>query len=175
LYFYWRSFDRAETLLTQAIEMNPEDVYAQLLLADTHAQSGRFEESLDASRRLVAMAPDYANSYVYQARALLMLGREDEASATVHRARARFGRAAITEYEEAMLHVARGDVESAFACLERHALRRANGAHCIVIDPTFAALHRDPRWRAMLERVGLPYFAETPKPASQAAIALNAT
>ncbi|HEX6793356.1 MAG TPA: tetratricopeptide repeat protein [Casimicrobiaceae bacterium] len=173
LYFYWRSFDRAETLLTQAIEMNPEDVYAQLLLADTHAQSGRFEESLDASRRLVAMAPDYANSYVYQARALLMLGREDEASATVHRARARFGRAAITEYEEAMLHVARGDVESAFACLERHALRRANGAHCIVIDPTFAALHHDSRWRAMLERVGLPFFAGASD--AQAAIALNAT
>ena len=173
LYFYWRRFDRAETLLAQAVEMNPEDVYARLLLADTYAQSGRFEESLDASSRLAAIAPDYANSYVYQARALVLLKRQEEAAAIMLPARARFGRAAITEYEDAMLHVACGDVESTFACLERHALRRANGAHCIVIDPTFAVLHDDSRWRAMLERVGLPCFAGPPD--AQAAIALNAT
>lgn len=159
LYFYWRCYDRAETLLTQAIEMSPHDLYARLLLADTYAQSGRPEESLEASRQLVAIAPDYANSYVYQARALQMLGREEEAAAIVIRAHARFDDTAITEYEEAMLHVARGDVERALECLERHALRKANGAHCIVIDPTFATLHRDRRWRSMLERVGLPDFS----------------
>jgi hypothetical protein len=66
--------------------------------------------------------------------------------------------AAITEYEEAMLHVARGDSANALDCLERHALSRANGAHCMALDPTFAALHRDPRWRPMMARVGLPAF-----------------
>jgi len=45
LYFYWRRYDRAETLLTQAIEMTPHDVYAWLLLADTYAQSGRPRQS----------------------------------------------------------------------------------------------------------------------------------
>ena len=159
LYFYGRCYDRAETLLAQAIEMSPHDLYARLLLADTYAQSGRPEESLEASRQLVAIAPDYANSYVYEARALQMLGREEEAAAIVIRAHARFDDTAITEYEEAMLHVARGNLESALDCLERHALRKANGAHCIVIDPTFAVLHRDPRWRSMLERVGLPDFS----------------
>lgn len=159
LYFYGRCYDRAETLLTQAIEMSPHDLYARLLLADTYAQSGRPEESLEASRQLVAIAPGYANSYVYEARALQMLGREEEAAAIVIRARARFDDTAITEYEEAMLHVARGNLEKALDCLESHARRKANGAHCIVIDPTFAALHRDARWRSMLERVGLPDFS----------------
>lgn len=159
LYFYGRCYDRAETLLTQAIEMSPHDLYARLLLADTYAQSGRPEESLEASRQLVAMAPDYANSYVYEARALQMLGRAEEAAAIVIRAHARFDDTAITEYEEAMLHVARGNLDSALDCLERHALRKANGAHCMVIDPTFAVLHHDPRWGLMLERVGLPDFS----------------
>ncbi|HLX29575.1 MAG TPA: tetratricopeptide repeat protein [Casimicrobiaceae bacterium] len=159
LYFYWRRFERAETLLAQAIEMNPQDVYARLLLADTYAQSGRSEECLEASRQLVAIAPNYANSHVYEARALQLLGREDEATAIMVRARSRFDHTAISEYEEAMLHVARGDTESALDCLERYGLRRANGAHCIVIDPTFTVLHRDPRWHSMLERVGLPDFS----------------
>ena len=155
LYFYWRRYDRAETVLTHAIEMTPHDVYARLLLADTYAQSGRAEESLEASRRMIEVAPDYANSYVYEARALHLLARTDEADVIMERARARFD-AAVTEYEEAMLYAARGDVANALECLERHALRRANGAHCMVVDPTFAALHRDERWRAMLARVGLP-------------------
>jgi tetratricopeptide (TPR) repeat protein/TolB-like protein len=157
LYFYWRRYDRAETVLADALEMTPYDVYARLLLADSYAQSGRPEESLEASRALVDVAPDYANSYVYEARALYMLGREDEAGTIMNEARIRFP-AAITEYEEAMLHVARGDSASALECLERHALRRANGAHCMALDPTFAALHRDPRWRPMVVRVGLPAF-----------------
>src|SRR4029434_1039964 len=155
--FYWRRYDRAETVLTHALEMTPHDVYARLLLADTYAQSGRREESLDTSRQLVTVAPDYANSYVYQARALYLLGREAEATAIMKPARARFD-ASITEYEEAMLHIARSDAANALACLERHALRRANGAHCMVVDPTFAALHGDARWRSMLKRVGLPDF-----------------
>ena len=159
LYFYWRKFERAETLLAQAIEMNPQDVYARLLLADTYAQSDRHEECLEASRQLVAIAPNYANSHVYEARAWQLLGRDDEASAIMARARARFDHTAISEYEEAMLHVARGDADSALECLERHAVRRANGAHCMVVDPTFALLHRDARWRSMLERVGLPDFS----------------
>lgn len=159
LYFYWRRYDRAETLLAQALEMAPHDVYAQLLLADTYAQSDRAEESLAASLQLAALAPDYANSYVYQARALHLLGRGAEAEAIMDQARRRFDDGSISEYEEAMLHVARREIDSALDCLERHARRRANGAHCMALDPTFAPLHRDARWRAMLERVGLPAFA----------------
>jgi len=155
LYFYWRRYERAETFLEQAIEMAPHDVYARLLLADTYAQSGRADESLEASRRMVDVAPDYANSHVYLARALQLVGRGDEADAAMTQARLRFG-PSITEYEEAMLHIARGDAGQALACLERHAMRRANGAHCMVVDPTFAPLHGDPRWRSMLQRAGLP-------------------
>ena len=158
LYFFWRRYERAETLLAQAIEMTPNDVYARLLLADTYAQSGRAEASLEASLQLIEIAPDYANSYVYQARALRLLGRAAEASAILDRMSARFG-ASVTEYEEAMLHIAGGDVERTLACLERHALRKANGAHCMVVDPTFAPLHQDPRWRRMLQRAGLPDFS----------------
>jgi len=155
LYFYWRRYDRAEALLTQALEMTPHDIYALLLLADTYAQAGRAEESFEASRRMIEIAPTYANSHVYFARALQLLGREADASATMERARARFA-GSITDYEEAMLHVARGDAESTLACLARCALRKDNGAHCMVVDPTFARLHRDARWRAMLAHAGLP-------------------
>ena len=155
LYFYWRRYGRAETLLSQALELTPDDVYAQLLLADTYAQAGLPVASLDASRRLVEIAPDYANAYVYEARALRMLGRRREAASIMRTARARFADR-ITDYEEAMIHVAGGEFDEAFARLERHAMQKANGAHCIVVDPTFARLHGDRRWSEMLGRCGLP-------------------
>src|SRR5690349_9772522 len=162
LYFYWRRYARAETLLMQAIELTPHDVYARLLLADSYAQSGRAEESLEAARALALIAPDYPNAHVYQARAMYLLGRDEEATEIMTRARARFDDTSISEYEEAMLHVARGELASALECLERHALAKANGAHCMVVDPTFAALHGDSRWHAMLSRVGLPDFSPAP-------------
>jgi hypothetical protein len=76
----------------------------------------------------------------------------------MHSARARFG-GHISEYEEAMLHVAGNECASALECLERHALRKANGAHCIAVDPTFVRLHADPRWPELLTRCGLPDFS----------------
>jgi len=159
LYFYWQRYERAETLLAQAIEMAPHDIYAWLLLADTYAQSGRLDESLATARELVKRAPGYANSHVYLARALHLLGREAEAFDIMSEARAQFDDGSISDYEEAMLDVARRDAASALERLERHALHKANGAHCMVLDPTFAALHRDPRWQAMLQRAGLPNLA----------------
>ena len=138
-------------------------------LADTYAQAGRFAESLEAAHRMTEVAPDYANSYVYQARALHLLGRRSEAEAVMAGARARFGEEAITEYEEAMLAMAQGDATRTLECLERHALRRANGAHCMAVDPTFGALRRDRRWHAMLKRVGLPDFESATDHAKQRA------
>jgi tetratricopeptide (TPR) repeat protein len=167
LYFYWRRFERAETILADAIEMSPHDVYARLLLADTCAQAGRFADSLEASHRMTEVAPDYANSYVYQARALHLLGRHSEAEAVMAGTRARFGDDAITEYEEAMLAIAQGDEARTLECLERHALRRANGAHCMAVDPTFGVLRRDRRWHSMLKRVGLPDFEAATSQAEQ--------
>lgn len=158
LHFYWRRYERAETLLSQALELTPDDVYAQLLLADTYAQAGQPEASLDASRRLVEIAPDYANSYVYESRALRLLGQAHEAASIMRTARARFDER-ITEYEAAMLHVAGGELDDALVCLERHAMGKANGAHCIVVDPTFACLHADSRWAELLRRCGLPDFS----------------
>ena len=158
LHFYWRRYDRAETVLAQALEMAPHDVYARLILADTYAQSGRPDESLAASCELIEIAPDYANAHVYRARALAMLGRTHDAVEAMREARARFDASAISEYEEAMVHIASGDANAALICLEAYAARKANGAHCMPLDPTFASLHGDPRWAAMLARVGLPCF-----------------
>jgi Tfp pilus assembly protein PilF/TolB-like protein len=158
LYFYWRRYDRAETVLAQALEMSPHDVYARLILADTYAQSGRPDKSLAASCELIEIAPDYANAHVYRARALAMLGRDEDALEAMREAGARFDAGAISEYEEAMVHIASGDTNAALNCLEAYAARKANGAHCMPLDPTFASLHRDPRWAPMLARVGLPRF-----------------
>ncbi len=160
LYFYWRRFDRAEEFLAQALEIAPHDVYATLLLADTYAQSNQAERSLAAAEALLAIAQDYSNAWVYRARALLLLGRRAEAQETLQAAHARFSGTLIGGYEEAMLAVADGDADTALHHLESIALARSNGAHCIVVDPTFSVLWGDPRWPAMLARTGLPDFSE---------------
>ena len=158
LYFYWQRYDLAEDLLKQALEITPQDIYATLLLADTFAQSGRFAESLQAAELMLTLSPGYANSWVYKARALHLLGEHLVADELMSFARARFDARLISGYEEAMLALARGDRNLALEHIRELAIVRGNGSHCIVVDPTFASLWSDPRWSKVLADAGLPDF-----------------
>lgn len=159
LFFYWRDFERAATVLRQTVELAPQDIYALLLLADALAALGDAEGSLAAAQQMLQRAPDYANSHVYLARALHLLGRKSNAERVMEQARQRFN-GVITGYEEAMLAVACGDLGAALGQLGAYAGARGNGAHCIPVDPSFARLHALPGWAEMLQKAGLPDFSE---------------
>ena len=67
--------------------------------------------------------------------------------------------ALIASYEEeaagniAGVHAFRGDLDAAFAWLEREAAAGSSFAE-ILVDPTYRNLHEDPRWLPFLRRVG---------------------
>ena len=55
----------------------------------------------------------------------------------------------------AMGYAAVGDVDRAFACLERAFQVRSAGLIYVHVDPGYMPLHPDPRFRQLVERIGL--------------------
>jgi hypothetical protein len=69
----------------------------------------------------------------------------------------------IMEYEElasyniAYVHAWRGEVDAAFATLEKAVLYQDAGLSALPFDPLFKNIHDDPRWPVLLERLGLSH------------------
>ncbi len=148
----YRSMDRladAEKALRKSIELSPQRVASHLNLAVVLADQGRDPDALAACRmepaewaRLTALA------YVHH-----KAGRKQEADTALAELEA--SHAIDSAYQIAAVHSARGEVDAGFAWLDRAVAERDAGAAQMKSEPTFRSLHGDPRWGALLVKIGL--------------------
>jgi TolB-like protein len=86
---------------------------------------------------------------------LASLGRQDEVRAIEAALTERAKSTYVPAYDLALLRLARGDLDGTVQLLERTADERSAWAIYLAVDPRLAPLRGRPRFRQLLERVGL--------------------
>jgi TolB-like protein/Tfp pilus assembly protein PilF len=175
--------EEAEALVPRALALDPLNVDAHVASGWLLTLAGRLTEAESAYRRALELGPQRAKIHFYLCDIHLLQGRPDEALheaereieetfrlhgiALAERARGRAAAADATlrelvrkhaddaAYQVAEAHANRGDADRAFEWLERAFRQRDAGLASMKIDPLLRGLHGDPRWRALLERMGL--------------------
>jgi len=175
--------DEAIALFQRAVEQDPLSSAAHQSLASTYYYAGRLDEAETAFRKTLELAPKRTETRSNLAMVLLRLGRDveslDEATrepygafglwalAIVHHAQGRGSQSdqalrELTErfsidgaYQIAGAHAARGEMDAAFAWLERAYDQNDGGLMYLLGDPVFEAARRDPRWSGVLAKMGL--------------------
>ena len=66
--------------------------------------------------------------------------------------------ASFFAYQIAQAHAFRGEIDPAFAWLNRCHEQHDPGAHWTMVDPVFTALRTDPRWPGLMESLGYGYL-----------------
>jgi serine/threonine protein kinase/tetratricopeptide (TPR) repeat protein len=139
----------AERHFRKAIELSPQRIGGHHMLAVVLAAQGRDAEALaEASREPAVWARFTALAYLHH-----LAGRKAESDEALHELKA--NHATDTAYQIAAVHASRGEVDDAFRWLDRAVAERDAGAAQMGQEPTFRSLHGDPRWRALLKKVGL--------------------
>lgn len=87
--------------------------------------------------------------------ALAAMGRRDEAQTRVRELLSSSPGRHLPAFGLAMAYAGFGDVEGAFGWLDRSYGGRDAFLHTIKATPGFESLHADPRWGALLRRIGL--------------------
>jgi DNA-binding winged helix-turn-helix (wHTH) protein/TolB-like protein/Tfp pilus assembly protein PilF len=154
LAYYRRDYEQAVRAYRQTLALAPDFSQAWMGLGLAYAQQGAGEQAIDAARRVTGLGevpPAMAVlGYVY-ARA----GKTREARAVLDDllklARTRF----VSSYYVAGVFVGLGDRDRAFKWLERACDERASMLGTLKVDPAFDPLRADPRFAALLARVGL--------------------
>jgi len=140
----------AEDALKKLLELNPNDYGAHSLLGDAHLLQGRAEAALAEYEKERA---DPSASLAGRAMAQHHRGDRAASDAALRELVARYGDQAK---QIAEVHAYRGEVDQAFTWLDRAYQRRDSDLAYLKPSPFLRRLHGDPRWRGLLNKIGLP-------------------
>ena len=114
---------------------------------------GRFDEA----RKAYAEVDDGGSPYGLVDEAILAAREGDRVSAlkTIEGLRQSIGDAASYQYAE--IHAALGNVDQAFAALDRAWQFKDSGLLVLKVDPVLDPIRRDPRFAALIETIGYPH------------------
>ncbi len=148
-YFFARRPEDALEQLRSTLELEPHFSPALSLLGRVLVALGQFDEAIRVLERCEPTPSHQAMIAHAHARA----GRRGQASAILAEIGEEGAQAAATEI--ALVHVALGDAERAFELLESALEERDPTLVYLAVDPRLDPLRADPRYLALLERVGL--------------------
>ncbi|MDH3745588.1 MAG: protein kinase [Acidobacteriota bacterium] len=177
-------FDEAIALSRRAVELDPLNMLARLLLGRRLIQVGHQQEAEMALLKALELQPDFPLAHFHLgltelsrsrpeaalaeverevepmwrlvglALAYHALGRPDEAEAALSEIKQTHGD--DTAFQLAEVHGFRGETDAAFEWLERAYSHRDPGVVDLKSSPLLASLRDDPRWPVFLKKIGLP-------------------
>ena len=176
-------FADAETLCRRSLERDPLSVGTYSMLARALAAAGRFSEADEAFARALEISPDATSLRSLRGIVMAQAGRFDDALVEAEREKAEwahwFGLAMVhglaghreesvrarerlmkfsegAAYQVAVAHAVVGERDEAFEWLERALAEHDSGILFMRAHPFLASLHDDPRWGALVARIGYP-------------------
>jgi TolB-like protein len=181
--FLFGEVDRAIELYQESLTRNPLGPNTLQALSDALCAAGHFQQCLQTRMRLLQLHPEFdgVNSSVgiawlclgqftaafeaiqreprqdYRLRSLAMvysaLGRRTESNTALNTLKENF--ALRDPFAIAEVHAYRGEVDGAFRWLDRAYREHDVGMLGLKTDPLLRSLHGDPRFQALLSRMGL--------------------
>ncbi len=148
---YERAIERYESVL----EMDPGFAIVPWFLGPAYVQSGRFEDAIGLYEEWVARLDRHPGMVARLAQAHALAGRTDEARSVYEELEPQAERAPIFPDYHALVHTALGDADAAFGWLEKALEERCWVLVFLAVDPAYESLRTDPRFPALLQRIGL--------------------
>ena len=149
--YFARRYGEVLAFAEQLKRKSPEFFNFQLTVGYALAELGRFNEA-----RNVYAVEDEGNPYRLVGEAILAAREGDRASAlkTIESLRQKTGDAASYQYAE--IHAALGNVDQAFAALDRAWHFKDSGLLVLKIDPVLDPIRSDARFAALGRTIGFP-------------------
>jgi TolB-like protein/DNA-binding winged helix-turn-helix (wHTH) protein/Tfp pilus assembly protein PilF len=154
--YFARRYDEAITQLRETLELAPDFGPAHVLLGriyDAKGMPDRAVEELERAEHLVGPRPDVLTPHAYM---LARAGRRREALATLDKLRRISKPREPAPIRIAMTYIGLGETDRAFEWLQKAFDARDWQMALLKVEPAFDALRSDPRFTALLQRVGLP-------------------
>lgn len=155
IYRYARQYDRAIEYSKRALEIDPNFHWAHDVLGLSYVQKELYDEAVREIQKAVDLSgrsADYLGNLAY---AYAAAGNRDEALRILEDLRERSKRSYVPKYQIALLYSALGEKDLALDFLERAFEEQSSLISNIKVDPWLDSLRSEPRFIALLEKMGL--------------------
>ena len=155
-YFYARQYDQAIEQYRRTLELDPASPQAQRYAAWAFLQKGRHEEAiadLRAASSAFGRNPEVEAELGY---ALAVAGHRAEARAVLEGLSQPSSDRYVSPYSVALVHAGLGNRDQALAWLDKAYADRSDYMVYLGLEPMLDSLRSDPRFGALVRRVGLP-------------------
>jgi TolB-like protein/DNA-binding winged helix-turn-helix (wHTH) protein len=152
-YYYARQYDQAIEQYRKTLELDPAPLF-QRYAAWAYLQRGKHREAIDALRVALGAGrnPPVEGELGH---ALAVAGRRAEALAVLEGLRQLSATRYVSPYSVALVHAGLGDRDQAFAWLDKAYDERSDYMPYLKLEPMLDGLRSDPRFDALVRRVGL--------------------
>lgn len=149
-----RDYDRAMKEVQNGLEIDSNYQPALYMLGRVYVQQGKLDEAIAIFKKLV----ETDDSPIFKAAlgsALGLAGKHRSARRVVQTLEQQSKARYVSGYHKAVIYLALGEKNFAFACLEEALKNRCEMMTWLKVDPAFDNIRRDLRFTKLLLRVGL--------------------
>jgi len=156
IFLFARQYDQATEQSHKTIKMDPNFTYAHLLLGLAYGQKSMYEEALaelHKERDILGRWDAFVEAYIGVTYALM--GKKGEAQQVLDDLMERSKQEYVPSYALALLYFALEKNDQGFLWLDKAYVERDVWLRYLKIDPDFDSVRSDPRFTALLKKMGL--------------------
>jgi eukaryotic-like serine/threonine-protein kinase len=160
-YYYLAAgrYDDSVAQFKKTQELDPTAPWLHCMLGWAYARQGAYEQAINEHEKMGAeVSPVTAENQFFAAGLgwiYALAGRRSDALKVVAQLKELDKHAFVDQYELGMIYAGLGDKDQAFAALERAYSHSTSGVF-LKSDPFWNTVSSDPRYAALLRRMGLP-------------------
>ena len=153
--YYARQFDQAIAAHRTTLEMDDTFARGHVELASVLAQTGHSEEAILEFQKALSLDTESLNAIVGLGQAYALSGKKEQALQVIAQLDKLGRQRYISPYHMAVIYLPLGEREQAMNHLEKAADERFNLMIFLNVDPQFDSLRSEPRFAALVQRMGL--------------------
>jgi non-specific serine/threonine protein kinase len=155
-YMYAGQFDKAIEQLRKALDIDPANPVAHGVLGIVYAAAGQREKAIEECKQRSGLIPESALNAVSTAQVYALLGETQQARRILEEAEKNWKLDGATSFWIASVHGTLGDNELALEWLEKAFQERSSVLYTLKLHSGFRGLRGDPRFDALVKRIGIP-------------------
>ncbi len=153
--FYARRYNDAIAEARRTLREHETLTVAHVLVGECLVEQGRPDRAIEEFRKAIDPSARVSLVIGRLGRALALAGRRDEARALLAQLDSSPVPSGTPHTERAFIHAGLGERDQAFVCLERATAAHEGETLFLDVAPAFDPLRTDPRFDALLKKVGL--------------------
>jgi serine/threonine-protein kinase len=157
LLYYARDFDGAIDSARKALELDPTFTLAHRVLSMAYQGKGMFDDAIEENHRWGSERARQVDAAIALAQCFAAAGRTEKVEALMLQILAANPTGGNLCRGIALVYASTGEIDKAFAWLEKAFEARAEAITTIKVDPKVDPLRADPRFDSLVRRIGLEH------------------